>query len=167
MYILMSCGGSNVVSVTRISENASNLDGSTGMPQSVPTTSDLMYTALSSGFSLAVSIWIFIRVSGGFFNPAVSLGMALIGEITPLRAILLTSVQILGGICGKPEHPECQIASEINSCWCIRFTSIGCAILDAITPGTMHIRTTLTPGVSISRGLFIETFATTMLMLAV
>jgi hypothetical protein len=33
----------------------------------------LMYIALSFGFSLAVSSWIFFRISGGLFNPAVSL----------------------------------------------------------------------------------------------
>ena len=31
----------------------------------------LLYIALSFGFSLAVNVWIFFRVSGGLFNPAV------------------------------------------------------------------------------------------------
>jgi aquaporin rerated protein, other eukaryote len=31
----------------------------------------LVYIALSFGFSLAVSSWIFFRISGGLFNPAV------------------------------------------------------------------------------------------------
>ena len=31
----------------------------------------LLYVALSFGFSLAVNVWIFFRVSGGMFNPAV------------------------------------------------------------------------------------------------
>jgi len=35
----------------------------------------LMYIALSFGFSLAVSSWIFFRISGGLFNPAVSLDL--------------------------------------------------------------------------------------------
>lgn len=33
----------------------------------------LMYIALSFGFSLAVSSWVFFRISGGLFNPAVRL----------------------------------------------------------------------------------------------
>lgn len=31
----------------------------------------LLYVALSFDFSLAVNVWIFFRVSGGLFNPAV------------------------------------------------------------------------------------------------
>lgn len=57
-----------------------------------------LYIALSFGFSLAVNAWIFFRVSGGLFNPAVSLGMVLVGALTPLRGALLTISQILGGI---------------------------------------------------------------------
>lgn len=33
-------------------------------------------------------------------NPAVSLGLAIVGAITPLRALILTLAQILGGITG-------------------------------------------------------------------
>lgn len=75
-------------------------------------TSNLLYIALSFGFSLAVNAWIFFRVSGGLFNPAVSLGMVLVGALTPLRGALLTISQILGGI-------------------------VGAAIIQAITPGTL------------------------------
>jgi aquaporin related protein len=32
----------------------------------------LMYISLSFGFSLMVNAWIFFRISGGLFNPAVS-----------------------------------------------------------------------------------------------
>ena len=35
----------------------------------------LMYISLAFGFSLAVNVWIFFRISGGLFNPAVSLPM--------------------------------------------------------------------------------------------
>lgn len=38
----------------------------------VPNTSVLLYIALSFGFSLAVNVWAFFRISGGLFNPAVS-----------------------------------------------------------------------------------------------
>lgn len=37
-----------------------------------PNTSVLLYIALSFGFSLMVNVWVFFRVSGGLFNPAVS-----------------------------------------------------------------------------------------------
>lgn len=32
----------------------------------------LLYISLSFGFSLMVNAWIFFRISGGLFNPAVS-----------------------------------------------------------------------------------------------
>jgi aquaporin related protein len=57
-----------------------------------------LYISLCFGFSLAVNAWIFFRVSGGLFNPAVSLGMVLIGALTPKRGALLAFSQILGGI---------------------------------------------------------------------
>lgn len=31
----------------------------------------LMYISLAFGFSLAVNVWVFFRISGGLFNPAV------------------------------------------------------------------------------------------------
>jgi glycerol uptake facilitator-like aquaporin len=34
--------------------------------------SELLYISLAFGFSLAVNAWVFFRVSGGLFNPAVS-----------------------------------------------------------------------------------------------
>jgi hypothetical protein len=37
-----------------------------------PNTSNLLYSALSFGFSLTVNIWAFYRVTGGLFNPVVS-----------------------------------------------------------------------------------------------
>lgn len=33
----------------------------------------LLYISLAFGFSLAVNVWVFFRISGGLFNPAVSL----------------------------------------------------------------------------------------------
>jgi aquaporin related protein len=32
----------------------------------------LLYISLAFGFSLAVTVWVFFRISGGLFNPAVS-----------------------------------------------------------------------------------------------
>lgn len=38
--------------------------------------------------------------SGGVFNPAISLGLALIRALTPIRALILTVAQMLGSIAG-------------------------------------------------------------------
>jgi aquaporin related protein len=40
-------------------------------PGSLPDTSRLLFIALGFGCSVAVNAWIFYRVSGGMFNPAV------------------------------------------------------------------------------------------------
>ena len=37
----------------------------------IPNIGQLMYISLSFGFSLAVTAWVFYRISGGLFNPAV------------------------------------------------------------------------------------------------
>jgi len=116
--------------------------GQSGSEASVANTSNLLYISLSFGFSLAVNAWIFFRISGGLFNPAVSLAMALVGALTPLRALLLSICQILGGITGA-------------------------ATIHALLPGTLNVRTMLSAQTSIVRGLFIEMFMTSLLMLAI
>jgi aquaporin related protein len=42
----------------------------------VPDLQQLMYIALIFGFSLAINVWIFFRISGGLFNPAVCLSVS-------------------------------------------------------------------------------------------
>ena len=44
----------------------------------------LMYISLAFGFSLAVNVWVFFRVSGGLFNPAVRSLPALSGSHSPV-----------------------------------------------------------------------------------
>ena len=79
----------------------------------------------------ATNAWVFFRISGGLFNPAVSLGLAIVGAITPLRALILTVAQILGGITGS-------------------------ALILTILPGSLNVRTTLAGGTSVAQGLFLE-----------
>jgi aquaporin related protein len=38
---------------------------------SPPNIATLLYIALAFGFSLLVNVWMFFRISGGLFNPAV------------------------------------------------------------------------------------------------
>lgn len=40
-------------------------------PPTEPTLNQLLFISLSFGFSLAVTAWVFYRISGGLFNPAV------------------------------------------------------------------------------------------------
>ncbi|KAI9740082.1 MAG: hypothetical protein M1818_004833 [Claussenomyces sp. TS43310] len=104
--------------------------------------SQLMYIALSFGFSLAVNAWVFFRISGGLFNPAVTLGMCLVGALPYLRGLFIFVAQILGGITAA-------------------------AICSAILPGELTVRTSLGGGTSIVQGLFIEMFLTAELVFTI
>jgi aquaporin related protein len=81
------------------------------------------------------------RVSGGLFNPAVSLGMLIVGAISPFRAIILVVSQILGGISGA-------------------------ALIESLLPGTLNVRTLRGGGISVARAFWLETFCTGVLMLS-
>ncbi|KAI9708761.1 MAG: hypothetical protein M1820_003716 [Bogoriella megaspora] len=104
-------------------------------PSPPPNASVLLYIALAFGFSLAVNAWVFFRISGGLFNPAVTFGMALIGAVTWLRAGLVFISQMLGAMSAA-------------------------GVVSAIFPGPLNVKTTLGGGTSIARGLFIEMFLT-------
>ncbi|KAF1935809.1 aquaporin [Clathrospora elynae] len=102
----------------------------------------LQYIALCFGFSLAVNAWVFFRISGGLFNPAVTFGMCLIGALPWIRGGLLFITQVLGGI----------TAAALVSC---------------MFPGELNVRTTLGGGTTITQGLFIEMFLTAQLVFTI
>ncbi|TKA61183.1 hypothetical protein B0A49_13111 [Cryomyces minteri] len=104
--------------------------------------SQLLYIALCFGFSLAVNAWVFFRISGGLFNPAVTFGMYLIGALPWARAFFLFVVQILGGV----------TAAALVSC---------------IFPGALNVRTGLGGGTDVVRGLFIEMILTAELVFTI
>ncbi|MCJ1460434.1 hypothetical protein MMC28_010816 [Mycoblastus sanguinarius] len=111
-----------------------------------PNLNQLMFISLAFGFSLAVTAWVFYRISGGLFNPAVTLGMVITGTLPALRGLLLFPAQILGGM----------VAAGLVKC---------------MFPGPMVVETSLGTGVSVAQGVFIEMFLTaelvfTVLMLA-
>ncbi|KAI9817156.1 MAG: hypothetical protein M1827_001268 [Pycnora praestabilis] len=102
----------------------------------------LQYIALSFGFSLAVNAWVFFRISGGLFNPAVTFGMCLVGALPWIRGALLIFVQILGGIAAS-------------------------AIVSVLFPGSLNVRTELGGGTTVVQGLFIEMFLTAELVFTI
>ncbi|KAJ4391981.1 Aquaporin-1 [Gnomoniopsis smithogilvyi] len=102
----------------------------------------LLYISLAFGFSLAVNVSIFARVSGGLFNPAVTLGMCLIGKVAWLKGVFLAVGQVLGAV-------------------------VASALVKIIFPGTYVIQTKLGHGASSIQGLLIETLLTMQLMLAI
>ncbi|MCJ1231241.1 hypothetical protein MMC12_007918 [Toensbergia leucococca] len=111
-------------------------------PASQPNVGTLVYISLSFGFSLAVTAWSFYRISGGLFNPAVTLGMCISGTLPWVRGLFLFPAQMLGGM----------VAAALVSC---------------MFPGPLAVNTTLTNGTSIAQGVFIEMILTTELVFTV
>ncbi|KAK9474552.1 aquaporin-2 [Dipodascopsis tothii] len=102
----------------------------------------LIMISLGFGFSLATNVFVFYRVSGGAFNPCVSLALFLIGAISAVRCALLCVTQVIAGMCAA-------------------------AVVSVLTPGPVLFSNALGNGVSRSRGLFIEMFLTAMLVITV
>lgn len=102
----------------------------------------LLYISLCFGFSLAVNAWVFFRISGGLFNPAVTLGLCVVGAMPYIRGILITISQIIGGIAAA-------------------------GIVAVLFPGPLNVQTSLGGGTSIVQGLFIEMFLTTQLVFTI
>ncbi|KAH9891389.1 aquaporin-1 [Xylariomycetidae sp. FL2044] len=92
--------------------------------------------------SLAVNAWTFFRISGGLFNPAVTIGMMVVGGVDYVRGVLVIISQIAGGIAAS-------------------------AVVLGILPGDLNFSTTLSPETSVVQGLFIEMFLTTQLVFTI
>lgn len=108
----------------------------------VPTVGLLLYVALAFGISLAVNVWVFYRISGGIFNPAVTLGVVLLGAMPPLKGVLLAVAQLLGGI-------------------------FAAGLVEILLPGNLSVNTGLGGGMSTVQGLFLEAFLTFELTLTI
>jgi aquaporin related protein len=118
------------------------------------------FTSACFGFSLAVNAWVFFRISGGLFNPAVSLFSSrrergalltmikghlwhvLVGALPLLRSCLLIFSQILGGIAAA-------------------------AVVSVLFPGALNVQTSLGGGTSVVQGLFIEMFLSAELIFTI
>ncbi|KAK7953862.1 aquaporin rerated protein [Apiospora saccharicola] len=102
-----------------------------------------MAVGFTYGFSLLVSVWAFYRISGGLFNPAVTLGLSLAGQLPWTRAAFLMPTQLIACICAG-------------------------GVVRAMFPGNLAgVNTILVPGVNIAQGLFAEMFFTAYLVFVV
>jgi aquaporin related protein len=102
----------------------------------------LLYIALVFAFSLMVNVWVFFRISGGLFNPAVTFAMLLCRALSPIRAFLLLAAQISGSI----------------------FASF---LVSVLFPTNFNVRTTLGEGTSLVQGVFIEAVLTAELVFTI
>ena len=59
---------------------------------------NMAFIALATGVAYAAVTFIFAKVSGGQFNPAITLASMLIGRTKPLDGVLYIVAQVLGGV---------------------------------------------------------------------
>lgn len=111
-------------------------------PKTGANPAQLVMIAFGFGFSVMVCCFVFYRISGGQLNPAVTLTLALIGAISPVRALLLVPTQLVAAIAAA-------------------------AAADGLTPGPILFADRLGGDASRTRGLFIEMFTTFMLCMTV
>ncbi|KAI1281155.1 aquaporin-like protein [Xylaria sp. FL0933] len=101
------------------------------------------YVTKENGFSLLVTVWAMYRISGGFFNPAVTFGLSLAGRLPWMRTAIFVPAQLLACMCAG-------------------------AVVKVLFPGDIaSLNTTLAPGVNIAQGLFAEMFFTSYLVFVV
>jgi aquaporin rerated protein, other eukaryote len=142
MFLWFAFAGTQVANIpSGNSAGNSTSGGATGFSAIV-----LLYIAVVFGFSLMVNVWVFFRISGGLFNPAVTLAMWLTGAVPVARAVCLLCAQIAGSIAAS-------------------------ALVLVQFPTALNVRTTLAGNTSIVQGVFIEAVLTaelvfTILMLA-
>ncbi|KAI6247766.1 Aquaporin [Erysiphe necator] len=107
-----------------------------------PSLDQLSFVAAGFGVGAAVNVWLFYRVSGGHLNPAITIGLTLIGAVPVVRAGILVVVQLLSGI-------------------------LAASLAHAVTPGPLNVQTTLGQNTSLLQGLVIEIILTATLVLTV
>ncbi|KAK1962185.1 MIP family channel protein [Colletotrichum sublineola] len=102
----------------------------------------IIFIALAFGVSLTANVWAFYRVTGGMFNPVVTLALMICSGFPPLRALLVMPTQIIAGLCAA-------------------------GVASALFPGPLAVTTNLGGGANIVQGFFIETFLTTQLVFVI
>lgn len=143
MFLFFAFAGTQVANIQSeaSTDNSSTTNttsgGATGFNVSV-----YLYISVIFGFSLMVNVWIFFRISGGLFNPAVTLGMVMVGAVPVVRAICLFFAQIAGGIAAS-------------------------AMVLGLFPTKLNVRTTLAGGASLVQGVFIEAILTAELVFTI
>lgn len=120
MFLFMGFSAANIANLP-----SANLPATNGAE--VTSTANLLFIAFAFGVSLVINVWIFFRVSGALFNPAIALALVVARVMPPLRAGLLVIAQILGGITAA-------------------------ALVNTLTPGPLNVGNRLGDGVSTAKG---------------
>ena len=99
----------------------------------IPMAFTTLACAFSFGLAVMVSYYCFSKISGGHFNPAVSLGTLITGDISVKEFFGYAISQILGGICGAAiasiilDTRTAMFASGFNE-----FSTFGVSMISAI-----------------------------------
>ncbi|KAL5115054.1 Aquaporin-1 [Pleosporales sp. CAS-2024a] len=125
------------IAVNAVDEQTLNASGTPA-----PNVSKLLYIAFAFSLSLAVNVAIFADVSGGKFNPVVTMALLITRKINWQHAVHTIISQMIAGMAAA-------------------------GFVAALFPGPLSIATTLDPSMSIARGLFLEAFVTSMLILTI
>jgi aquaporin rerated protein, other eukaryote len=142
LFLLFAFAGTEVANIqSRAAADGNESNTTTGAATGFDV-GVLMYIALCFGFSLMVNVWVFFRISGGLFNPAVTLAMVLVRAIGVARAACLFVSQMCGAL----------LASVI-----VRF----------LFPENFNVRTTLGGGASQAQGVLIEAVLTAELVFTI
>jgi aquaporin related protein len=138
MFLFFAFSGTQVANIGSGASDSNTTTGeATGFSPNV-----LLYIALVFSFSLMVNVWVFFRISGGLFNPAVTFAFLLCRAMSLTRASLLMAAQVTGSI----------------------FASY---LVSVLFPTPFNVRTTLSSGTSLAQGVFIEAVLTAELVFTI
>ncbi|KAM7192743.1 aquaporin-1 [Rhypophila sp. PSN 637] len=103
----------------------------------------VIFISLAYSFSLLVNVWAFYRISGGLFNPAITLALCLANQLPWTRGILFIPTQLIASLCAG-------------------------GLVSAMFPIPIsEANSVLGGGTSIAQGLFMEMFFTALLTFVV
>ncbi|PMD38785.1 aquaporin-like protein [Hyaloscypha variabilis F] len=138
LFLFFAFAGTQVANVSSNTNTGTTVITTTAQK----TPQQLLYISLAFGFSLAINAWTFFRISGGLFNPAVTVGMYLIGAIDFIRAALLFVTQIIAAIAAA-------------------------AIVLGLFTGGLNVSTTLSTTTTVAQGTIIEMLLTMSLVFTI
>lgn len=155
LFLFFAFAGTQVANVSSNTNTGNTVITTTAQK----TPQQLLYISLAFGFSLAINAWTFFRISGGLFSrylhihpstganmcvadPAVTVGMYLIGAIDIVRAALLFVTQIIAAIAAA-------------------------AIVNGLFTGGLNVSTTLSTTTTIAQGTVIEMLLTMSLVFTI
>lgn len=137
LFLFFAFAGTQTANAPRSSTGDENTD----IPQG-PDPLVLLYISACFGTSLTATVWIFFRISGGMFNPAVTIGLCLVGAVPIVRGIMVIPAQIIGAIAAS-------------------------FVVKYLFPGPLAVTTTLSSPTTEVRGMFIEMFLTAQLVFTI